>query len=127
MKLLYYWQLQSGELIPLCNSDIAMHENTSLLECLILDDGGLSLSSTIQSVEEGIKLVRYVLSGNSSENYWDREAWGASFDIENTQIYSLHDDSYTSTVKTKDFLTALELWYSLLSNPKPQLRIELLL
>lgn len=79
-----------------------------------MDNGGLCTSETIPWLNEGIKRVKAVASGEVESSDWNRQTWGVKFQSETAKIYSLYDETYLQTLSLTGFRTALEEWIGFL-------------
>ena len=111
MKLTFYWSENPAGKQPICSSDEVDSSGVSPLCCILMDDGGVDLKTSVSWLREGVSRVNTVLSGVAKERAdWDRESWGSSITSLETTIYSLLDEHCTQTVSTTDFRRALVEW-----------------
>ncbi|MBI1248446.1 hypothetical protein GC197_11490 [bacterium] len=90
-----------------------------------MDDGGLRIQESIVWLDEGIRRIHAVESGELESSDWDRETWGVALGNNAARIYSLHDEGYFQIVSLKGFLKVLETWRAFVqSNPSDQETLE---
>ena len=95
---------------PCCDSDSLNQDGISLLDCLLTDDGGSGIEQSLAWIDEGIRRVQAVESGELESSDWNRETWGVVLGKHLARIYSLHDEEYFQTVSIEGFLKVLQAW-----------------
>ena len=108
MKLTFFWANRIGIIRPYCSP--ADKDGKDLLACLLMDDGGLSLSATLAWIDDGIAMIKAVMKGEVADGDWDRETWGAKLKPDDVEICSLYDESYSEVVSSSTFQRALQAW-----------------
>ena len=114
IQLSFSWHDERGALSPHCESNAVNVDGICLLTSILLDDSGLSYAHVIDWLDDGLKRIDSVTSGESRSVDWDRETWGANLTRNEVTIYSLHDESYFQKFSLKQFHTALVAWKSFL-------------
>lgn len=110
MKLMFSWSDLAGTARPRCNSDVVNKDGISLLACLLMDDGGVSLPTTVSWIDDGIGMIDAVMKGEVAAGDWDRETWGANLKPNEVEIYSLYEETYSQVVSSSTFRRALIAW-----------------
>lgn len=111
MKLKFLWENAAwGDLVPRCQSDVVNKDGTSLLACLLMDDGGLRLQHSVSWIGEGIAKIDAVASGEIAEWDWGRETWGATLTSGKAVIYFLLDEDYNEAIDLPALRLALVAW-----------------
>ncbi|PQO40939.1 hypothetical protein [Blastopirellula marina] len=110
----FSWKSEPVGYTPVCSSNFLNRHGVSLLDCVLMDNGGLCTSETIPWLNEGIERVKAVASGKVESSHWSRETWGVKFQGETARIYSLHDETYLQTLSLSGFRKALEEWIDFL-------------
>ena len=116
MQLTFSWTEQHGTLSPHCESNVVNRDGMCLLASILMDDGGCGHAHSIDWLDEGLKRIDSVSSGESRALDWSRETWGATLTNKEVTIRSLHDESYSQRVGLKEFETALAAWKSFLQH-----------
>jgi len=114
MQLSFSWNDESGALSPQCESNAVNADGICLLASILMDDGGCGHAHSIQWLDEGLKRVDSVSSGESCSLDWCRETWGANLTKNEATIYSLHDESYLQRFSLNQFYIAVVAWKSFL-------------
>ena len=114
MQLFFSWNDERGVLSPHCESNAVNADGGCLLASILMDDGGCGHSHSVHWLDEGLKRIVSVLSGESRSLDWSRETWGAKLTRSEVTVYSLHDESYFQRFSLKQFHTALAAWKSFL-------------
>ncbi len=114
MELSFSWNESRGELSPHCASNAVNVDGICLLSSLLLDDGGCGHAHSLDWLDEGLKRVDSVSSGESRYLDWSRESWGAKLTSDVVTIYSLHDEACFQEFSLLQFRTALAAWRSFL-------------
>ena len=117
MQLSFSWNDASGFLSPHCECDAVSVDGICLLASILLDDGGCGHEHSIYWLNEGLRSIDSVSSGESRSLDWSRETWGAKLTRNEVKTYSLHDESYSQQFSLKQFHTALVAWNSFLQKP----------
>ena len=116
MNIKFSWKRDGDGYRPVSESDFLNQDGVSLLDCVLMDDGGLSNSETLPWLEEGIKRIKSVASGELESSDWGRETWGVEFRNNKAKIYSLHDEEYFQLLRLDGFLKALQEWTAFLQS-----------
>ena len=120
MKVTFSWKDAAEAISPICSSEAVNKDGISLLSCLLMDDGGVPYRESILWIRKGIVKIDSVLNGEIKTFSWDRESWGALMAIDDTKIYSLHDEAYFECVTLQQLRNALVSWEVFLKS-KPNL------
>lgn len=99
-----------GRLAPFAKYSPSIAGAIEPFPCLLMDDGGLDLTSTLDWVDKGLADVDSVLSKRTPAVDWGREHWGARISAESVVIYSMHDESVDEILPTSAFKKALSAW-----------------
>jgi len=110
INIRFSWQHRDNGCEPVCKSDLRNLDGVSLLDCVLMDDGGLSNSETIPWLNEGIQRIEAVATGRMDSYDWDRETWGVEFRDKAAKIYSLRDEGYFQILSLSAFLKVLRAW-----------------
>ena len=112
MKLEFTWVTGPAGPQATCTVQDASSTDICPLACLLMDDGGLDTSTSLEWLREGVARVDAALfSGRKkSRTDWDREAWGSAVTEVETKVYSLNDEQCTETIPTLTFRRALLEW-----------------
>ena len=110
MKIYLSWESDGECLRPTCHSSVLNDDGISLLECILMDDGGLGYSRSIPWLEEGLDRIRLIRNGEIHFSDWSRETWGAELRVGKVKIYSLYDESYFQILSLEEFENALLAW-----------------
>ena len=114
MQLSFSWNEERGVPSPHCESNAANVDGICLLASILVDDGGCGHAHSIHWLDEGLKRIDWVSSGEARSLDWSRETWGANLKRSEVTIYSLHDESYVQRFSLKQFRKALVAWRSFL-------------
>ncbi|WP_178084654.1 MULTISPECIES: hypothetical protein [unclassified Pseudomonas] len=82
MKLRFSWEEAFGDLFPHCSSDVVNEDGTSLLSCILTDDGGCQLIHSLKWIDVGLARIKSVKESKVEFDHWDREDWAADFSKE---------------------------------------------
>jgi hypothetical protein len=116
MNITFSWSRIASGYTPVSRSDLLNHEGVSLIDCVLMDDGGLHYLESIPWMNECIKRITSVASGTLKASDWSRETWGVSFTKNTATIYSLHDEGYIQTVSLAGFFKVLQEWVAFLQS-----------
>ncbi len=94
MNITFTWSRNFEGYTPVSKSDFLNQDGISLLDCVLMDSGGLPYLDSLPWSNEGIKRITSVAAGASESSDWDRETWGVEFTNNKAKIYSLHDEEY---------------------------------
>jgi hypothetical protein len=80
MKLEFTWVTGPAGPQATCTVQDASSTDICPLACLLMDDGGLDTSTSLEWLREGVARVDAALSGRKKSRTvdWDREAWGSA-------------------------------------------------
>jgi hypothetical protein len=109
MVISFSWRVFGGRAKPIASYAGPTSGPSEPLPCLLVDDGGLDVGTTLRWIDEGIALVRGASLASGAQS-WDRETWGAKIAPRSVVIYSLHDESVSEEVSTDAFLEVLTQW-----------------
>lgn len=114
MKISFSWRHDADCCTPFSETHPPGHDDFSLLDCLLMDSGGLGYAETIPWLNEGIKRVVAVAIGEQESSDWSRETWGVEFRNNTARIYSLHDEECSQVLTLGAFSKALQEWTAFL-------------
>lgn len=110
MNITFSWKCDSDRCAPVSKSDLLNKDGLSLLDCVLMDDGGLTERETLHWLTEGIERIKRVQSGELQASDWCRETWGVQFSTSNAKIYSLYDEEYYQIIPLESFFKVLQEW-----------------
>ena len=110
MRLCFSWLIDGEFVFPKCTTDSTCEGRTSAISCLLMDDGGLSLLTTLAWIDEGIKRIAAVNNLELEHTYWSRESWGTTLTPDRAHIYSLLDENYVEVMSSQALMSALMAW-----------------
>jgi hypothetical protein len=113
MQLTFSWMNKD----PCCSSPTVNKDGVSLLCCILMDNGGLSLENTVPWIDHGIARLDAVMSGEATTDDWGRETWGAEVWADEVRIYSLLDEDYSESITALSFRRALVAWREFILSP----------
>lgn len=117
----FSWKHEADGYTPVSSSYFLNQDGVSLLDCVLMDNGGLCYLETIPWLDEGIKRINSVATGELESSDWNRETWGVEFRKNKAKIYSLHDEEYFQILSIDGLLKALQEWTAFLqSKPDDQ-------
>ena len=116
MNIMFSWCRHADDYDPVSESDLLNEDGVSLLDCLLMDSGGLSYWDSIPWLNEGIERIKSVASGQPESSDWNRETWGVEFRKGKAKIYSLYDEAYSQTIGLEGFLRVLQEWVNFLQS-----------
>jgi hypothetical protein len=96
MNIKFSWKRDADGFHPVSESNLLNQDGFSLLDCVLMDSGGLPYLETVPWLNEGIKRIKSVTTGELESSDWSRETWGVEFRNNKAKIYSLHDEQYFS-------------------------------
>lgn len=118
MNITFSWRFDFDRYDPICKSDILNDDGISLLDCILMDSGGLRYSETNPWLNAGINKIISVVSGELDSAEWIRETWGVYLKNGEAKIYSLHSEDYFQIISINSFLLVMQEWRGfLLSRP----------
>jgi hypothetical protein len=117
MKLNFSWENGATGLFPMCALDGVEVGGVSPISCLLMDDGGLGVVSSVEWIDRGLEVASSVIDGTKDFGEWDREDWGTRIGPRTTEIYSLHDEGCAESVETVSFYKALDAWRNFIAYP----------
>lgn len=116
MKLIFSWKNDGVELASVCTVAREVDDEISPISCLLMDDGGLNLTHSLEWIDKGLEILSFVMSGALDLGNWDREYWGAEICHTHTKIYSLRDEECAESVQTEEFNHVLGAWRKFLGS-----------
>src|SRR4051812_30990061 len=116
MNIRFSWERHADGYDPVSESDFRNKAGVSLLDDVLMDSGGLPYSETIPWLNEGIRRIMSVATGESESSDWSRETWGVEFRNNTAKIYSLHDETYFQTLSLDGFSKVLRAWTAFLQS-----------
>jgi hypothetical protein len=125
VKIEFRWNKEKGRLRPFCSTKDPAR-GPQILTDLINDDGGASLTTTVDWLLEGVRRIDRVKNQEVDTLNWDRETFGASISRQNIKIYSLHSEDYNENLSFTSFEAALRAWVDFTkSAPSVDLIVEI--
>jgi hypothetical protein len=116
MNIKFSWKRRTDGYHPVSGSNFLNQDGVSLLDCILMDSGGLPYSETIPWLNEGIKRIKSVATGELESSDWSRETWGVEFRNNKAKIYSLHDENYFQILSLDGFSKVLQEWTAFLQS-----------
>ena len=116
MNIEFSWKRDAGGYIPVSRSSLLNQDGISLLDCVLMDSGGLRYSETIPWLNEGITRITSVGTGELESSDWSRETWGVEFRNATAKMYSLHDEDYFQILSLDGFSKVLQEWTAFLKS-----------
>ena len=111
MKLEFTWDAAPAGPQATCSAKEPGSNEVCPLACLLMDNGGLDVRTTLTWLREGLARVDAALSGTGkARTNWDREALGAVITEAETNVYSLHDERCAELIPTLEFRRVLVEW-----------------
>ncbi len=126
MNIKFSWSRNAESYTPVSKSDLLNQDGISLLDCVLMDSGGLPYLDSIPWLNEGIKRITSVATGALESSDWDRETWGVEFRNNKAKIYSLHDEEYFQTISLDGFSKVLQEWIAFLQSQPDDRESEIL-
>ena len=114
MNIRFSWEQHGNRYDPVSQSDSLNENRVSLLDCVLMDGGGLPHRDTLPWLNEGIRRIESVATGELESSDWNRETWGVEFKRNEAKIYSLHDETCFQTLSLDAFAKALREWTAFL-------------
>jgi hypothetical protein len=114
MNITFSWERELDRCVPACRSNLLNQDGLRLLDCLLTDNGGLPYLETIPWLDEGVRRLKSVASGELASSEWARETWGVEINKREARIYSLHDEKCFQTVNHDAFSEVLQEWIAFL-------------
>lgn len=106
-QLTFSWEEFHDCLTPNC---LSSEPALCLLAYLLLDDGGLSRTTSLEWLNVGLEKTTAVIDGDLASFEWGREAWSATIQPGSVTIYSLHDETCRSQIDPERFHSAMSAW-----------------
>lgn len=110
MNITFSWKRDLDYYVPISKSDHFNNDGINLLDCLLMDNGGLPYLESVPWLEEGIKRGIAVAGGAIESSDWTRETWGVTLNNGEAKIYSLYENNYLQTISLKRFVKVLKAW-----------------
>jgi hypothetical protein len=110
MNIVFSWKRDADGYTPVSRSDLLNQDGVSPLDCLLMDSGGLPYLDTIPWLDEGIKRIKSVATGEVESSDWSREAWGVDIRNSTAKVYSLYDEKCFQILSLDGFSTVLQEW-----------------
>ena len=124
IRLSFSWVTDHEASRPACECDSVNCDGISLLECLLMDDGGCGNQQSVAWLDEGLRRISHLEFGIITQVDWCRETWGAQMTTHAVKLFSLHDESYAQTMPLIQFKAALLAWKDFLqSSPLPDRKV----
>ncbi|TEA60475.1 hypothetical protein [Pseudomonas sp. CH235] len=117
MKLRFSWEEAFGDLFPHCSSDVVNEDGTSLLSCILTDDGGCQLIHSLKWIDVGLARIKSVKESKVEFDHWDREVWGADFSKDCVKLYFRMEEDYCEFLSLESFEKALMAWRDFIELP----------
>ena len=112
-QLTFSWLLDDKGFTPTC---VSSQPAPCPLACVLIDDGGLNLATTIQWIDVGLQQTVAVTNGDLACFEWGREAWAATIEFDGVTVYSLHDETVCAKIELARFHNALSAWKRFLTS-----------
>ena len=112
MDFKFYWS-PSETPSPISESEPKEKYGYNPLDCLLMDDGGLSKNSTLEWIGEALRNIKDIkdIKEEKIENYyWGREDWAADINETSVMIHSIHDESVKQEIQIDSFEIILFKW-----------------
>lgn len=122
----FSWKRDGDGYTPVSSSNLLNQDGVSLLDCVLMDSGGLSHLEIITWLDEGIRRINFVATGALESSDWSRETWGVELRKTKAKIYSLHDAEYFQVLSLDGFLKALEQWRAFVQSKPAESKSETL-
>jgi len=126
MKIIFTWSQTPEGYFPVSKSDFLNQDGISLLDCVLMDNGGLPYAESLPWLNAGVKKIKSVTMGTLKTSDWNREAWGVEFRNNTAKIHSLHDVGYFQTMSLEGFLRVLQEWIAFLQSQSAERETEIL-
>lgn len=110
MNITFEWKEFNGAKIPISRSELESDQGSDLLSNILMDDGGLPLSNSIEWCEVALKHISLVSEGSVESYDWDRETWYATITPNWVTIYSVLDENCSLDVTTALFRRVVAEW-----------------
>ncbi len=116
METTFSWNRIAQEFTPVSSSNLLNQDGICLLDCVLMDCGGVSYLESIAWLNEGMDRISSVAAGSVRSSNWRRETWGVEFMNNKARIYSLHDETYFQAVSLDAFSKVLQEWIAFLQS-----------
>jgi hypothetical protein len=126
VNIRFSWNRHADGYDPVSGSDLVNQDGVSLLDCVLMDSGGLPYWDTIPWLNEGLKRSNSVATGQLASSDWSRETWGVEFRNSEVKIYSLHDEKYFQILSLDGFSKVLQEWTAFLQSKPDDRQAEAL-
>ena len=110
MKVIFSWENVLDKLEPKCSSTFDNIEGENWLDCLLVDDGGLSIDIIIPWMEKCLDKIQQIKAGEITNYNWDCEAFGAELCKNEVKILSLYDEKYFQVISLDLFSKIMQEW-----------------
>ncbi|MFW6749144.1 hypothetical protein ACKUG4_00455 [Pseudomonas glycinae] len=117
MKLRFSWEEAFGDLFPHCSSDVVNEDGTSLLSCILTDDGGCQLIHSLEWIDVGLARIKSVKESKVEFDHWDREDWAADFSKDCVKLHFRMEEDYCEFLSLESFEKALMAWRDFIGLP----------
>jgi hypothetical protein len=124
MNISFSWKRDSGGYHPVSTSSLLNQDGVSLLDCVLMDNGGLPYLDTIPWLNEGIERIKSVATGELECSDWSRETWGVEFTDNKAKIYSLYQEEYIQIIDLDVFLKALQMWTAFIQSEPDDRKVK---
>lgn len=116
MNITFSWKRDADGYVPESSSNLLNQDGINLLDCVLMDSGGLPYLETIPWLDEGIRRIKSVATGELESSDWSLETWGVKFRSNTAKIYSLHDEQYFQILRLDEFSKVLQEWSAFLQS-----------
>jgi hypothetical protein len=70
MNIQFSWECDADRYAPVSSSNLLNQDGLSLLDCVLMDDGGQRYLKTIPWLNEGMKRIKAVAMGELESSDW---------------------------------------------------------
>lgn len=116
MNIIFSWKRDADGYAPVSRSNLLNQDGVNLLDCVLMDSGGLHYLETIPWLNEGTNRIASVATRELESSDWSRETWGVEFRNNKAKIYSLHDEEYVQILSLDGFSKVLQEWTAFLQS-----------
>lgn len=118
-----WWQ---GGSSPVCTARAGSGDSPGTLATLIMDDGGVSMESTVSWLTEAINQLARIVAGEIDRYAWCRETFEATFHRDHAIACGIADENATELVRVgaRDMHRVLTEWRSFIQMPPGSHQLE---